>query len=209
MEGQTDPPIKEREEFKMNEKFERANRVGMEVSEKGYVAHFYRTHKHIGDIEVETVDHAHSNEARELARKFAIDQCPQYNIEWNPDYQEQAWERKYMKYATDEQVGEDAITLMNLALTGVADKLGYEWSTEFASIYAKKTDLSYVEDGKYTKDGCWAWADIVVDVTLTKEDFSIELPMEMELVSGQIKKCKLTQTILKNKIQVEEELQVA
>ena len=194
----------------------RANRVTIVATEGTFEARFYRTHTYIGtiasmgDTDWTPNKDAKASENRESFRQWACEHAEDFDIEWNPDKQEQAWERKYKKYATDEQVGEDAITLMDMALTGVADKLGYEWNIAFASIYAKKTDLSYIEDGRYVKDNCWAWADIVVDVTLTDADGkSIEIPMEMELVSGQIKKCKLTQTILKTKIQVEEELSVA
>lgn len=193
------------------ESFERANRCTVQATENGYVAKFYRTHKYIVSIEVSTVDEdgkvCHSNEAREKARVFAIGQCPSYEIYWSPEYQEQAWERKYKKYATDEQAFEDAETLMNMALTGVADKMGYEWSITADSIYAKDTNLGYIEDGKYMKDGCWAWADIWMTVTLTKEDTTIDVPMVMDMVSGQIKKCKLTQALLSAKIQTEQDLQ--
>lgn len=194
--------------------FVRANRVTVTVTEQGYVARFFRTHRLVGEIPValqksEDGKVTHSNEAREIARNFAISQCPSYEIEWAPEYQAQAWERKYQKYATDEQVAEDASTLMDMALTGVADKLGYDWDIRFDGIYAKQTSLGYIEDGKYAKDGCWAWADIVMTVILTKDGISTELPMQMEMVSGQIKKCKLNQTSLKAMIQTEQELQTA
>lgn len=194
--------------------FVRANRVTITATPDGYLARFFRTHRLVGEIPVtlaksEDGTVAHSNEAREMAHNFAIAQCPSYEIEWAPEYQTQAWERKYQKYADDWQVGEDASTLMDMALTGVADKLGYEWEIRFDGCYARETSLSYVEDGKYTKDGCWAWADIIMTVILTKDDISTEIPMQMEMVSGQIKKCKLNQTSLKAMIQTEQELQTA
>lgn len=193
---------------------QRANRVTITATEQGYVARFFRTHRLVGEIPVaiaksEDGTITHSNEAREIARNWAIGQCPMYEIEWAPEYQAQAWERKYQKYADDYQVGEDASTLMDMALTGVADKLGYDWEIRFDGCYARETSLSYIEDGKYTKDGCWAWADIAMTVILTKDGISTELPLQMEMVSGQIKKCKLNQTSLKAMIQTEQELQTA
>lgn len=190
----------------------RANRVTVQTTENGYEARFYRTHKMLtaiasADTEWKANENANATEQRESFRTWVCDHAEDFDIEWNPEYQEQAWERKYKKYATDEQAYEDAITLMNMALTGVADKLGYEWSTECDGIFAKETSLGYIEDGRYVKDGCWAWADITMTVTLTKEDTSIEIPLTMEMVSGQIKKCKMNQTSLKAIIQTEQELQ--
>lgn len=188
------------EEFGMEEEMdimemERANRVAMEVTDKGYVAHFYRTHKHVGDIEVETVDGTHSAEAREMARGFAIDQCPQYGIEWNPEPQKQAWERKYNIYMDEEQISEDAITLVSPSLDRLAEKSRYDMMVTAITVSAvmpKESQFTYVENGRYTKSGAWCVADIELEVTVAVGGYSISMPFMMEMKSGQICKPKMT-----------------
>lgn len=191
--------------------FVRANRCTVQATEEGYLAKFYRTHKLVGEIPVKLTTEdgkvAHSNEAREKARQFAIGQCPSYEIEWSPEYQEQAWERKYKKYATDEQAIEDATTLLDMALSGVAGKLGYGYVIPTGDIYPRQSTLSYIEDGKYAKDGCWAYADISMTVDFHDEKGNvIETCIDMQMVSGQIKKCKMNQTILKEILHLEEKV---
>ena len=179
----------------MEERFERANRVAMEVTEMGYVAHFYRTHKHIGNIEVATVEGVHSNEAREMARRFAIDQCPQYGIEWSPELQKQAWERKYNIYMTDAEVSEDAITLVSPVLERLAEKSKYDMAVngiEVVAITPKESQFTYVEDGRYTKSGAWCVADIELELDVLVAEHSMRMVFYMEMKSGQICKPKMT-----------------
>ena len=174
---------------------ERANRVTIEATDKGYVAHFYRTHKHIGDIEVETVDGKHSAEGRENVRKFAIGQCPQYDIEWNPEYQKQAWERKYNTYMTDEQVSEDTITLITPALDRLAEKCKYDMEIagiEVTAVSPVDTDLTYVEDGRYTKSGAWCMAQIEVSIAVEIAGQTMDMVYMVNMKSGQICKPKTT-----------------
>ena len=173
----------------------RANRVTIEATDKGYVAHFYRTHKYVGDIEVETVDGKHSTEGRENARRFAIDQCPQYDIEWNPEYQKQAWERKYNTYMTDEQVSEDTITLITPALDRLAEKCKYDMEItgiEVTAVSPVNTDLGYVEDGRYAKSGAWCMAQIEVSIAVEIAGQTMDMVYMVNMKSGQICKPKTT-----------------
>ena len=201
--------IDEEEGIDMN-KMERANRCTVEATDKGYMVHFYRTHKHIGDIEVETVDGNHSNEGRENARKFAIGQCPMYGINWNPEQQKQAWERKYNVYNTDAEVIEDALTLITPALNRLVEKgkhSGYIESIQVTAITPKDSSLSYVEDGKYIKSGAWCVADIELEVEIVIGNLpSIEVVYHMEMKSGQICKPKTTIAEWDSLIQLEMEL---
>lgn len=174
---------------------ERANRVTVQATEVGYVAHFYRTHKHVGDIEIPTKDNEHSNVLREDARVQAILQCPTIGIEWNPEMQEQAWERKHNTYMTNEDVYEDALTLVTPAIERLVEKCKYDMELigiKVNAIEPKPSNLSYVEHGRYTKSGAWCCADIEVSVEchVVGEDMEILFPMEIK--SGQICKPKTT-----------------
>lgn len=191
-------PTAEEEEDDMDkylETFVRANRCTVQATEEGYVVHFYRTHKHIKDIEVKTTEGGHSNELREWARSFAIGQCPTYEIIWEPEMQKQAWERKYNTYNTDAEVSEDALTLITPAIDRLADKSRYDMvvnGIEVTDIRAKESSLTYVENGRYTKSGAWCVADIELEIDVTVGEHSMRMVYAMEMKSGQICKPKTT-----------------
>ena len=195
IQGNDNPNKKEKEEIKM----ERANRITVESIEQGYVAHFYRTHKHLIDIEIPTENSEHSNDLRESARELAIDMCGKYGIVWNPEKQNQAWDRKYNTYMTEEEITEDTITLVTPAIERLVEKCKYDTklvAIEVATITPKKSNLSYIENGRYTKSGAWCCADIELLVKVKSSYFEDELEIRYnaELKSGQI--CKPKTTIL-------------
>ena len=178
---------------------ERANRLTVEATEQGYVAHFYRTHKHLSDIEIPTENAEHSNELREWARTQAIGRCADNGIEWKPELQAQAWERKYNTYMTTDEIAEDTLTLITPAIERLVSKCKYDTTVvniEVATVSPKKSNLSYVEDGRYTKSGAWCCADIEVIVSVKSSYFedTLDIRYNVELKSGQI--CKPKTTIL-------------
>lgn len=178
---------------------ERANRITVETTEQGYVAHFYRTHKHIEDIRIDTENAEHSNELREWARTQAILLCAEHGIEWKPELQAQAWDRKYNTYETEEQIAEDTTTLVTPAIERLVSKCKYNTTLvgiEVSAITPKQSNLSYIENGRYTKNGAWCCADIELLVTVKSSYFedALEIRYNAELKSGQI--CKPKTTIL-------------
>lgn len=178
-----------------NAKMERANRVAVQTVEGGYVARFYRTHKYLGEVVISTKDGEHNNALREDARVQAIAQCQTIGIEWNPETQQQAWERKYNTYMTDEEVSEDALTLVTPAIERLVNKCKYDMELidiKVSAITPNPSNLSYVENGRYTKSGAWCCANIEVTVSVhcISEDMDILFPMELK--SGQICKPKTT-----------------
>lgn len=190
----------------------RANRIAVVAVENGLVAKFFRTHAEVRTIySWETGwkpdEKANSTANRESFRQWACDNAELYDVQWDATKAKQAWDRKHQKYETDEQVAEDATTLLEMALTGVANKMGYSWTITYDGIWAKKNTPDYVIDGKYEKNGCWAWADIAMTVKFIKDDCGTEIPMDMEMVSGQIKKPKVTQGMLMARLVDEENLQ--
>lgn len=176
---------------------ERANRLTVEATEQGYIGHFYRTHKHIADIEIPTENNEHSNTLRENARAIAIERCAEIGVEWKPELQAQAWGRKYNTYLTDEQVAEDTLTLVAPAIERLVDKCKYDTELigiEVATITPKASNLTYIENGRYTKSGAWCCADIEILVKVHCIGEDMEIRYNAELKSGQI--CKPKTTIL-------------
>lgn len=190
----------------------RANRVTINTTENGYEGRFYLTHRLVAtvnsaDTTWQADPNANSTTNRESYRTYLTEHSEEYGVAYNPTKQTQAWNRQYQSYQTDDQVFEDATTLMGMALAGVADKLGYTWQIQANGIYAKANTPTYVTEGKYEKNGYWAWADISMEITLNKEDTEYIIEWDMEMVSGQIKKPKITQAILNQRIQDEKDLQ--
>ena len=178
----------------------RANRVTVQTTENGYEARFYRTHKVLtviasNETEWRADESSNSTANRESFRQWVCDHAGQYGIEWNPAQQKQAWERKYNTYMTDEQVAEDALTLVTDAIHRLAEKCRYDMtidSLEVTGITAKDSNLSYVEDGRYTKSGAWCVADIEITIGCHVAGQEMEMLYHMEMKSGQICKPKTT-----------------
>ena len=188
IEGTNNPT--ESEEVRM----ERANRCTVQAIEEGYEVRFYRTHKYIGSMTINT-DNKHSNELRESARVQAINGSATLGIEWNPKKQVQAWERKYNTYMTNEQVSEDAITLLHSTIERLVEKCKYDMELidiEMSAIEPRPSNLSYVEHGRYSKSGAWCTADVEMSIKVHCIDQEMDILFPMEIKSGQICKPKTT-----------------
>ena len=183
----------------------RANRVVISKTETGYEATFYKTHAEVGKLMVSDAEWQHSDDAnvttaRNEFRDFAIKHATDADVEWKPELQKQAWERKYSKYETDEQVGEDASTLLGLDINKVIGKAKYGSEivgVTMTDIQPKECNLGYVIDGKYEKSGCWAYGAIEMAVTLNIDNpnlgkCTIDVIIGLDMVSGQIKKPHIT-----------------
>lgn len=181
---------------------ERSNRVTINTTEYGYEARFYRTHKHINTVasqDTAWVADADANATtnREAFRSWVCEHSEEYGILWSPEKANQAWERKHNTYLTDAEVEEDALTLVTPALNRLAEKCKYGMyinGIEVTAVTPKESNLSYVEDGKYTKSGAWCVADIELelDVVLGSNLQSMRMVYTMEMKSGQICKPKTT-----------------
>lgn len=178
----------------------RANRVTVNTVGNGFTATFYRTHKVLtvvasNETEWKAQEGANATTNRESYRTWVCDHADLYGILWNPAQQKQAWERKYNTYLTDEQVAEDALTLVEDAISRLADKSRYDMeivSMDVSAVTAKESPLSYVEDGRYTKSGAWCVADIEVTIMVNIGGNEMEMLYNMEMKSGQICKPKTT-----------------
>lgn len=187
----------------------RANRIAVQTTDTGYKADFYRTHKHLATLLSEdttwTADEtANKSAQREDFRKWAIDHADVVGILWNPADMRTSDNKRVAQYSTDEILKEDAKEMMWDDLWNLThdSNLGVTFQTLTADLItpmtttAKGYDLSKmgVTGGKYDKTGNWAWADIEMTLTLTKEGQEIYFLTTCQLVSGQLKKPHITKT---------------
>ena len=154
------------------------------------VATFYKTHDKIGEISdagfKPSKEDLTATTKREEFRQWAIGQASKHGIDWKPELKEQAWARKYWKYETDSQVEEDAIELLGLTIRKTCKGIGYEVEDiEIAldSIVANKSSLSYVENGKYLKNGNWAEAQVNLEVSMKINGAEIQIIWAIEMSS--------------------------
>lgn len=189
----------------------RANRIAIATTDNGYKATFYRTHKVVAEIlsqdtEWTPAEDSNKTQAREDFRAYCTKNAGMWDVEWDDGKAQQAWDRKYQSYATDEQVGEDAVTLLTPTMNRLIDKCKYQVSLaeiQMLSVDAEDTNLSYIENGRYTSNDNWAWADITMQIVLTE---GIEIEYHMALKSGQICKPKLTIAEFEDMLKIEAEL---
>ena len=180
-------------------KMERANRITVSTTENGFEGRFYRTHKLLTTVTSDSTDFKADESSnatnREMYRNYLIEHSAEWQVEYNPNKQEQAWERKYNRYDTDEQVAEDTITLLTDTIDRLADKCKYDMSidsVEVTAVTPKESTLTYVKDGRYTKSGAWCVADIEVTITSSILGQQMDMLYKMEMKSGQICKPKMT-----------------
>lgn len=190
-------------------KMERANRIAVQTTEAGYRADFYRTHKKLATMLSEEsgweADQTMNKSAlREDFRRFAIDHAGDIGILWQPQDLRTEENKRIPKYENDDMLKEDAVAMLTKDIYELVAKCPYgvsylgmeaEWITSVTHT-AKGTDLTKlgVIDGKYEKSGNWAWADVEMMVTLTKEGQEVYYTTKVQLVSGQLKKPHITQT---------------
>ena len=179
----------------------RANRVTVQAIENGYRATFYRTHSIIGQIDSmdtkwQANEDANSTTNRESYRAWVCEHSTEWDIEWDSDKAMQAWDRKYNTYMTDEQVAEDTIILITPALDRLTEKCKYDMKIvglEVTAVSPVDTDLTYVEDGRYTKSGAWCMAQIEIEVSVKIAGQAMDMLYMVNMKSGQI--CKPRTTI--------------
>lgn len=192
-----------------NTNLTRANRIAIQVTDTGYKADFYRTHKHLATLLSEDTtwvadETANKSAQREDFRKWAIEHAEVVGILWQPQDLRTESNKRVAQYTTDEILKEDAKDMLWDDLWNLTQdcNLGVAFGSLTADIItpmtttAKGYDLSKmgVIDGKYEKNGNWAWAEIEMTLTLTKESQEIYYTTKIQLVSGQLKKPHITKT---------------
>lgn len=187
----------------------RANRIAVQTTPTGYKADFYRTHKKLATLLSnesgwEADESTNKSAQREDFRRFAIEHAQEIGILWQPQDLRTEENKRIPKYETDELLKVDAEALLIGDIFELVAKCPHGvsfLSMEAEAIVpvthsAKGTDLTKlgVIDGKYERSGNWAWADVEMLLTLTKDGQEIYYTTKVQLVSGQLKKPHITQT---------------
>lgn len=187
----------------------RANKITVKATENGYVADFYRTHKHIASVNSHETgwvapEGVTKTGERESFRAYAVENANLYGINWMPEDMRSDNNRRKAKYETDEDIFNDAVAMVTPLMIEMVDKCKYgvEWGgidldeIKPMTHTAKGTALDQlgITDGKYNKSGNWAWATINLNATLKYKGEELYKAITMELVSGQMKKPKITIT---------------
>ena len=182
----------------------RANRVAVKSNEENFVADFYRTHKSVGSIRSEETewvapeDVVNKTAARESFRLWAIANCENYGISWQPEDLRSPNNIRNPKYDSDETLIKDAMSMAITEMRTLVEKCKYEieWGgithEDIVPLTHTGTgrDLSTlgIENGKYLKSGNWAWADLKFVITFKYKGEECYITVTMKLVSGQLKK---------------------
>ena len=193
--------------------YERANKLTIKALDNGHLqADFYRTHKHIITVcDNETgfipSDDAQTKTAiREEFRKFMADHAADVGVNFDPADRRAEQNIRKATYKTENDVREDAIAMVTPDIEIFVGKMPHAdmvkgWDISVDTMIpktktSKGSDLAMmgIEDGKYMSNGNLAWFDIEGVVTLQVGDQEIYQGIKMELVSGQLKKFRMTQT---------------
>lgn len=181
----------------------RANRVAIVATEIGFQAEFWKTHKKVATIQSQETGwlvnpNQNRSAQREDFRTWVTTHSTDLGIAWNPQDQRTDENKRLAKYHTDDDLGKDTLALIQGDITEFITKSPYEVTISDMTIdeitpvgiSSKGTDLSKlgVIDGRYEKNGNWAWANIGICITLKVEDTEIYVSIESQLVSGQLKK---------------------
>lgn len=189
----------------------RSNKLTVKVSDGILQGDFFRTHKHLLTVSATEAGwtapaNANKTTERESFRLWLMDHAATYGILYDPtDRRTEANTRK-ATYKTEADVAEDAVAMVTpdidtfVSKMPMADRIsGHSITVESLTPKthtSKGTDLSTmgIEDGKYASNGNLAWFDIEGVVTMDTAKGEIYQTIRMELVSGQLKKFRMTQT---------------
>ena len=187
----------------------RANRIAIQVTDTGYKADFYRTHKKLATLHSEETtwqadESMNKSAQREDFRKYAIEHADAVGILWNPADLRSDSNKRVPKYENDETLIKDCIDLLWDDMWALNRDCGLDLEFSLLTVdcitpmthSAKGADLSKlgITDGKYNSTGNWAWAEIEVTLTLAKAGQEIYFTTKCQLVSGQLKKPHITKT---------------
>ena len=197
----------------------RANRISVTSNKEDiYTATFYRTHTVVASIDSTTIPNIEwvkhdvnakdttKTQLREDWRTFMITNANKYGIDYDPEDKRAPTNVRMATYPTDDDLKQDAIAMIIPTINSLMEKMPHRDLTKDFKISidlivpmtttSKGTNLSRmsIEAGRYMKSGNWAWANIDGTVTITTEHDEIYEPIQLQLVSGQLKKPAITQT---------------
>lgn len=179
----------------------RANRITVVTNENGnLVGRFFLTHKLVAEVDQvecgwEEDKDAKATANRESFRAYLIKNADAYGVNWSPEKQTQAWDRKHNKYYEFVEVEEDTLTLVTPLIEKLVEKCKYELEldkVDVTEITPQECNLGYVEDGRYTSSGAWCVGLIGVSVDLVLGENTLTVELDVNMKSGQICKPKMT-----------------
>ena len=178
----------------------RANKLAVNGTKANYEGRFWKTHVLVATIKSEDTEWKPDATATETAnresfRAYLQENAEKWDIDWKPELQKQAWERKHNTYMDEYEIEEDAVTLMNMTVGRLIEKCKYPSinnGIRLMTVTPMECDKSYVEDGRYTKSGAWCMATIEMELDVTINERSMLVPLQMQMKSGQLCKPKMT-----------------
>lgn len=191
----------------MEDGTKRANRVVINADGTNWVAEFFKTHFSIGTINSKDTDWSPKADLtltgqREDFRQWAIENAHLAGATWKPEDMREDWNVRVPKYENDQLVYQDINKMItDLVLEDLAEyirkyKLTY-LRADFEDIVptyttSKGNPIQYVTDGKYDKNGNWAWGTISTTLVFDHEGTEVYVTRNFELVSGCLKKMRIT-----------------
>lgn len=190
----------------------RANKLTVKADANGNLtADLFRTHKHLTTIKVEDTSFKPNPDStktaiREDFRKWIADHAAEYGFNYDPTDRRTEENTRKAVYKTEADVIDDAINMVTPDIETFVAKMPHSDLVEYITVgiesltpktkTSKGTDLAMmgIEDGKYASNGNMAWFDIEGTVTMHCGNTEIYQTIQMELVSGQLKKFRMTQT---------------
>lgn len=190
----------------------RANKLTVKVDANGRLtADLYRTHKMLATIKAEDTKfqpdtNATKSATREDFRKFIAEHASEYGFNYDPADRRTEDNIRKATYKTDADLIEDAVAMVAPDIATFISKMPHAEMVKSHTITiesitpktktSKGSDLVMlgIEDGRYLSNGNMAWFDIEGIVTMDCNGTEIYQTIKMELVSGQLKKFRMTQT---------------
>ena len=200
----------------MSTLLERANKITIASTETGMTATFRRTHRVVASIaQADTgfIANPEQNKTlqRESFRQYMIDNADSYGIKWDPSDNRMDINKRKSVYKTEEDIAEDAIAMITSDITQMISKMPWAdmitdtiitcdgVSPKYETSKGIYLDSMGIEDGRYA-NGNYAWMNISISIEMQTADEIIYQILQMELVSGQLKKFKMSQTAWNNEI---------
>lgn len=200
----------------MSTLLERANKITIASTETGMTATFRRTHRVVASIaQADTgfIANPEQNKTlqRESFRQYMIDNADSYGIKWDPSDNRMDINKRKSVYKTEEDIAEDAIAMITSDITQMISKMPWAdmitdtiitcdgVSPKYETSKGIYLDSMGIEDGRYA-NGNYAWMNISISIEMQTADETIYQILQMELVSGQLKKFKMSQTAWNNEI---------
>lgn len=194
-----------------NTNLTRSNKLTVKVADGILQGDFFRTHKHLLTVSAPETgwtapDNANKTTERESFRLWLMDNAANFGILYDPADRRTELNTRKATYKTERDVTEDAVAMVTpdiatfVAKMPMSDRILCHTITMESlapkTHTSKGTDLTTmgIENGRYASNGNMAWFDIEGVVTMDTAKGEIYQPIQMELVSGQLKKFRMTQT---------------